>query len=103
MTAATPFWLEADGDILGFTRLAPDGHVRAIYVRSDRFGQGLGSQLLQNLLSYAKNQGIHRLYAEASEFSLGLCLKFGFQQFDTEVVDRNGVQFQRYLVEKTDD
>jgi putative acetyltransferase len=101
VTAATTFLLEADGDILGFAGLAQDGHVTAIYVRSDRLGQGIGSQLLQTLLQSAARQGIQRLYAEASEFSMGLFLKFGFQQFDTEVVDRNGVQFQRYLVEKT--
>jgi putative acetyltransferase len=101
VAAATTFLLEADGDILGFAGLAQDGHVTAIYVRSDRLGQGIGSQLLQTLLQSAARQGIQRLYAEASEFSMGLFLKFGFQQFDTEVVDRNGVQFQRYLVEKT--
>ncbi len=101
VTAVTTFLLEADGDILGFAGLAPDGHVTAIYVRSDRLGQGIGSRLMETLLSHADAEGIHRLYAEASKFSLGLFLKFGFQQFDIEVVDRNGVQFQRYLVEKT--
>ena len=40
-----------------------------------------------------------RLYAEASEFSLGLFKKFGFHVYDTEVVDRQGVQFYRHLVE----
>jgi len=96
----TTLVMEIDSDILGFAGIAADGHVTAIYVRSDRLGSGIGSQLMEALLQYAEAQGMQRLYAEASEFSLGLFLKFGFQQFDTEVVDRNGVQFRRYLMER---
>jgi len=98
--AVTTFVREANGDMLGFAGIAADGHVTAIYVRGDRLGQGIGSQLMETLLQYAAAQGLHRLYAEASEFSVGLFLKFGFQQFDTEVVDRHGVQFRRYLMER---
>lgn len=100
LEGATTFVMETDGEILGFAGLAADGHVRAIYVRGDRLDQGIGSQLMQTLLNDAENRSIHRLYAEASEFSLGLFLKFGFHQFDIEVVERNGVEFRRYLVEK---
>jgi putative acetyltransferase len=96
----TTFVVEADGAILGFAGLARDGHVTAVYVRCDRIGQGIGSRLMETLLNHADTGGIHRLYAEASEFSLRLFLKFGFQQFDTEVIERDGVEFQRYLVEK---
>jgi len=99
-TNATMFLMEDQGEILGFAGLAPDGHVTAVYVRSDRLGQGIGSQLMAMLLEQAQSQNIPRLYAEASEFSLGLFLKFGFHQFDSETVERSGVQFHRYLVEK---
>ena len=101
-TDATTFLMEDEGEILGFAGLASDGHVTAVYVRSDRLGQGIGSQLMTSLLERAKIQNIPRLYAEASEFSLGLFLKFGFHQFDSEIVERDGVQFHRYLVEKPD-
>ena len=47
----------------------------------------------------ARTHHIQRLYAEASEFSLGLFKKFGFRLYDTELVNREGVQFTRYLVE----
>ena len=100
LAAGTTFVMAADGDLLGFAGLAAEGHVTALYVRGDRLGQGIGSQLMQTLLDYAQAEGILRLYAEASEFSLGLFLKFGFRQFDTEVAEREGVEFQRYLVEK---
>ncbi|PSN20623.1 GNAT family N-acetyltransferase [filamentous cyanobacterium CCP5] len=99
-SGATTFLMEDQGEILGFAGLAPDGHVTAVYVRGDRLGQGIGSQLMEVLLEQAKTQNIPRLYAEASEFSLGLFLKFGFHHYDSEVVERGGIQFHRYLVEK---
>lgn len=86
--------------ILGFAGIADDGHITAAYVRRDRIHQGIGSTLMQTLLDYAKNHRIERLYAEASEFSLGLFKKYGFHVYDTEIVERQGVEFQRYLVER---
>jgi putative acetyltransferase len=74
--------------------------VKAVYVRGDRLGQGIGLRLMATLLQYAEKQAMPRLYAEASEFSLGLFLKFGFQQLDCEVIEHNGVLFRRCLVEK---
>lgn len=55
---------------------------------------------MQSILDYAKSHNIQRLYAEASEFSLGLFKKFGFHIYDTEIVAHQGVQFKRYLVER---
>ena len=55
---------------------------------------------MQTILDYAKSHNIQRLYAEASEFSLGSFKKFGFHIYDTEIVDRQGVQFKTYLVER---
>jgi putative acetyltransferase len=86
--------------ILGFAGIAEDGHVTSVYVRSDRNRQGIGSSLMEKVLEYAHSNNIERLYAEASEFSLGLFKKFGFHIYDLEVVDRQGVEFRRYLVER---
>lgn len=88
--------------IVGFAGIAADGHVASTYVRSDRLHQGLGSRLMQTVLEHAHHHQIPRLYAEASEFSLGLFQKFGFQLYATEIVDRQGVKFTRYLVERQD-
>jgi putative acetyltransferase len=55
---------------------------------------------MQTLVDYASSHNIQRLYAEASEFSLGLFEKCGFHIYDTEIVERQGVQFKRYLVER---
>jgi putative acetyltransferase len=89
-----------DTGLLGFAGIGDNGYVASVYVRHDCLHRGIGSVLIQAVLAHAQEKQIQRLYAEASEFSLGLFQKFGFSQYDTEVVDRNGVQFTRYLVER---
>ncbi|MGR3278311.1 GNAT family N-acetyltransferase [Acaryochloris marina NIES-2412] len=96
---ATTFVARNHTGILGFAGIAEDGHVTSAYVRQDCIHQGIGSALMRNLLEYAQSRCIQRLYAEASEFSLGLFKKFGFQLYETEIVERHGVKFQRFLVE----
>ena len=88
--------------ILGFAGIGPDGRVASAYVRHDRLHQGVGSALMEQILAHAKCDRLPRLYSEASEFSVGLFNKFGFHQYDTEMVERHGVSFTRYLMEKTD-
>ena len=85
--------------ILGFAGIGEDGHVASTYVRHGCLRQGIGSALMQAVLEYAEKHHLQRLYAEASEFSLGLFQKFGFCLYDTEIVEHHGVQFKRYLVE----
>ncbi|MBE9209735.1 GNAT family N-acetyltransferase [Nostoc sp. LEGE 06077] len=99
--AATTFIATDETGILGFAGIAEEGHVTSTYVRSDLIRQGIGSTLMEKILEYAQMHKIERLYAEASEFSLGLFQKFGFYIYDTEIVDRQGVKFKRYLVERS--
>ncbi len=96
----TTYVAEDESGIVGFAGIAPDGRIAAVYVRQDVIGQGLGSVLMQHLLAHADRHRMSRLYSEASEFSVGLFTKFGFQQYDTDVVERYGVTFTRYLMER---
>lgn len=86
--------------MVGFAGLETNGHVASVYVRQDCIRQGVGSYLLSYLLSQAQGMTLDRLYAEASHLSLGLFLKHGFCHYATETVERDGVTFDRYLVEK---
>lgn len=96
---AITYVAEDETGIVGFAGIEKNGHVSSAYVRGDRVRQGIGSKLMQTILTYASQNQMPRLYGEASEFSLGLFKKFGFQLYDTEIVDRQGVEFTRYLVE----
>jgi putative acetyltransferase len=97
----TTFVAEDTTGLLGFAGIGADGHVASAYVRHDCLHRGIGSALMTQILDHAHSLEIPRLYAEASAFSLGLFQKFGFQLDGTEVVDRQGVQFERYLVSLT--
>lgn len=96
----TTYVAEDDSGILGFAGIDPTGRVSSVYVRHDCLGQGVGSVLLERILAHAQRDRIARLYTEASEFSVGLFRKFGFHLYDTEVVERYGVTFTRYLMER---
>jgi putative acetyltransferase len=89
-----------DRGLVGFAGLGLDGHVASAYVRHDCLSQGIGSALMATVLEQAQVQRMQRLYGEASEFSLGLFQAFDFRLYDTEVVNRDGVQFKRYLMER---
>ncbi len=98
--SVTTYVAEEAGEIVGFAGISNDGHVASTYVRHDCQRQGIGMLLMQVVLEHAQRQGILRLFAEASEFSLGLFRRVGFRVYDTEWVDRDGVEFRRYLVER---
>ena len=99
LDATTLVALDSEG-IAGFGGLAEDGHITALYVRYDCLRQGVGSALMEEILKRARERHLPRLYAEASHFSLGLFQKFGFSHYATEIVERRGVEFQRFLVER---
>jgi putative acetyltransferase len=97
---ATTYVAEDHTGIVGFAGIADSGHITATYVRHDCIRQGIGSTLMEVILEHASSHQIQRLYSEASEFSVGLFKKFGFRVYDIEVIERQGVEFQRYLMER---
>ena len=97
---ATTFVAEANNLILGFGGINKTGYLSSLYVRGDYNRQGIGSQLLDRIIEYARVNNIYRLYTEASEFSKPLFGKFGFETYEEEEVKRNGVIFHRYLMQK---
>ena len=78
--------LSANGEeLLGASRLAADpDNIRAEYavmVRSDLKGKGLGWQLMQHLIAYARTEGIQELFGDvlaANVTMLEMCRELGF-------------------------
>lgn len=96
----TTFIAETNNLILGFGGVTTAGYLASLYVRGDRNRQGIGSRLLTHIIEYAGSNNCDRLYTEASEFSKPLFKKFGFEIYEEEKVERNGVVFHRYLMQK---
>ncbi|MEL6400516.1 MAG: GNAT family N-acetyltransferase [Cyanobacteria bacterium J06607_6] len=98
--SVTTYLAVNESNILGFAGISSDGYVASAYIHHQYLGQGIGSALMAQILDHAERDCLPRLYCEASKFSVGLFIKFGFRLYATEVVERHGVSFERYLMEK---
>ncbi len=96
----TTFVAEDKSLILGFGGITKLGYLTSLYVRGDYNRKGVGSKLLEKILEYSRVNQCDRIYTEASEFSKPLFEKFSFEIYGEERVERNGVSFERYLMQK---
>jgi acetyltransferase len=76
---------EASGALLGVVRLHADANYvsgeYAILVRSDLKGQGLGWQLMQLMIAYARSEGIQTIKGQVlreNTMMLEMCRELGF-------------------------
>jgi putative acetyltransferase len=91
----------ADGGILGFGDMEPDGHLDFLYVAPEGEGQGVGSGLYARLEDIAYAQGSARVFVEASELARPLFERWGFALTRRNDFDVGGVAIHNYSMEKT--
>lgn len=94
------------GELLGVARIAADPDYRraefAIIVRSDRQGQGIGFTLLDNLVNYAKAEGIAEIWGHLmpeNAAMLKMCHDFRFSV--TRDTHDNNLLFASLALSKT--
>lgn len=105
---------DASGRLLGFALLRPhlpwatSSHVAEIsyFVAPDSTGQGLGSEMLADLETRARAQGIRTILASVSslnETSLAFHRKHGFQEVGRfrNIVIKQGTPFDTVWMQKT--
>jgi acetyltransferase len=75
----------ASGEMLGVVRLHSDANHEtaeyAILVRSDLKGRGLGWKLMQQIIAYARSEGLRRIEGQVlaeNSVMLAMCREFGF-------------------------
>ncbi|MDZ8242367.1 MAG: GNAT family N-acetyltransferase [Nostoc sp. ChiQUE01a] len=95
-----PYIAEDNGEIVGFAELEADGHIDCFYCHSKYQRKGIGSKLLNHLENTAKSQGIKRLYTEASITAKAFFENKGFNVVKEQQVERRGVWFKNYVMEK---
>lgn len=95
-----PYIAEDNGEIVGFGELEADGHIDCFYCHSKYQKKGIGSKLLSHIENTAKSQGIKRLYTEASITAKPFFQSKGFCIVREQQVERRGVTFKNYLMEK---
>ncbi len=93
---------EATGDLLGVVRLHADAQYRtaeyAILVRSDLKGLGLGWQLMELIIEYARSEGLQRLTGQVlrrNSTMIKMCRELGFE------IESDGHQDNMYIVSLT--
>ncbi|MBD2314461.1 GNAT family N-acetyltransferase [Desertifilum sp. FACHB-1129] len=89
-----------DTQFAAFGQLHPLNHIAFLYTASRYGKKGYATAIYQQLEAYAKMQGCDRLTTEASRISKFFFLKMGFAVVEPEMVERQGVQFERFKMEK---
>jgi putative acetyltransferase len=88
------------GQIAAFGQLYPPDHIEFLYTDSAFARLGCATQIYQTLEAESLAQNMTRLHTEASHLSRPFFLKMGFSVVEPEIVERQGVLFERFKMEK---
>lgn len=92
--------VDAEDRPIAYGDLEPDGHVDHLYCRAADIGRGIASALYDRLERYARDQGLERLFVEASEPARRLFLAKGFTETERRDFPLRGVMIHNYRMEK---
>lgn len=91
---------DGEGRPVAFADLEPDGHLQFLYCAPEAAGRGVTAALWAALEQAARERGIARLYAEASELARPFLLSRGFVETARRDFEVAGVPIHNYAVEK---
>jgi ribosomal protein S18 acetylase RimI-like enzyme len=94
-------WVGVSGQtIIGFCGLGGNGHVDFLYVDHRFQRQGVARQLYGQLETHARQNGISRLYTEASITARQFFERVGFKIIREQTVVLRGANFTNFVMEK---
>jgi len=85
-----------ESQLVGIVSLFSNGldfQFRKFAVHPSVQGQGVGKQLLDYVIAFAKAESAERLWCNARVSAIGFYLKFGFEQTD-ESFSKNGFDYE---------
>jgi N-acetylglutamate synthase-like GNAT family acetyltransferase len=91
---------EEQGKVIGFAELEKTGHINCFYCHAEYQRMGVGTQLLNQIQSKAKNLGIQKLFTEASITAKQFFERQGFRVITAQEVERRAMKFINYVMEK---
>jgi putative acetyltransferase len=91
---------EIDGVVAGFSDLEPDGHIDMLFVDADYQGRGVAGALLDRIEAMAREQGLERLFTEASITARPMFEHRGFSVETAQDVALRGQTFRNYRMVK---
>jgi putative acetyltransferase len=92
--------VNAANEPVAYGELEATGHINHLYCHPDFGRAGVASALYDRLEQTARDQGMTRLFVEASEASRRLFLRKGFTEVRRRDFHVRGVAIHNYLMEK---
>lgn len=89
-----------EGIIAGFGELEPNGHIDCFYCHKNYQRRKVGTQIYQVIEAKAVELGVNCLFTEASITAKPFFQSKGFCIVREQQVERRGVTFKNYLMEK---
>ena len=83
-------------DILGFASVTNEGYLDTIFVHKDHQGEGIGTKLLDKVLSFVEEKGKSEVFTEASLTARPFLEKHGFRTNRPQQKVRDGVVFVNF-------
>lgn len=85
---------------VAYIDLEPDGHINRLFCAPEAAGQGIASRLYDAVETAAREQGIKRLFTEASELARRLFERKGFVVLERQDLVVRGVDIHNYRMAK---
>jgi putative acetyltransferase len=85
---------------LAYGDLQPDGHLDHLYRHPDASRMGIAAQVYAGLEDAAQEQGLTRLFVEASEPAKRFFLRRGFTLIERRKFDLRGTPIHNYTMER---
>jgi putative acetyltransferase len=95
-----PFVVEANGEIIGYADVQPNGYIDHFFVSGNHPRQGIGSLLMKTIHEEAKLLGVDELTSNVSKTAESFFAFHGFQVVERRFPLRRGVTLQNALMRK---
>jgi len=91
---------EDETGVVGFMTVDKTGYIDLAFVRPDRIGTGVASEIYKRIEMASKESGQTRLFSNASELAKPFFEKHGWTVCRTQQVERHGAKMTNYRMEK---
>lgn len=96
-----PTWVAVDGlKVVGFSDLEADGHLDMMFVHPDYQDMGVASRLLRQVETAAAEQGLTRIFTEASHTARPFFARRGFVLDAEQVVGKRDARMTNFRMHK---
>lgn len=93
------FVADHNGKVIGFAELESDGHIDCFYTHKDFQSQGVGTQLLETIVTQATQLQLSRLFVEVSITARPFFERRGFAIVKSQEVECRGAKLLNFVME----